>query len=159
MFWTLFIPSGTKRSQNSLQMAEHSAWIQRFWVENPWSETSFVTKSYFLRTSIHQLEMNAAAWAFWMSTSQIKENVYLCCACCQNGNVHEAQVWVVIAAAGVIGGPHWNLLGLSAPRPSGRLAGRTLSARSVYQVKDSKNSKDSKTFIWQRKYMLLDNNP
>ena len=37
VFWTLYIPSGTRIGQNSLQMAEHSAWMLRFWVENPQS--------------------------------------------------------------------------------------------------------------------------
>ena len=39
MFWTLFILSGTRTGQNPLEMAEHLAWILRFWVETPWSKT------------------------------------------------------------------------------------------------------------------------
>ena len=37
----------------------------------------------FSRISIHQLKMNAAAWAFLMLTLQIKEDIYLCYVCCQ----------------------------------------------------------------------------
>ena len=56
VFLTLFIPSGTRMGQNPLQMAEHSAWMLRFWVENPWSEIFFVTKIYL--KNIHSLVEN-----------------------------------------------------------------------------------------------------
>ena len=56
VFWTLFIPYGTRIGQNSCQMAEHSAWMLRFWVENPWSEIFFVTKK--ILKNIHSLVEN-----------------------------------------------------------------------------------------------------